>query len=109
MKHWTTLWLVSSLFLILNASRVGANDLYYQDDDVLCGGGFSPEAYCQRIYQHASQQRMMQAQYQQAIQHQAIAEQRAQENIKIARRNRIEKEANRRSELIAKRTAANQH
>jgi hypothetical protein len=35
MKHWTTLWLVSSLFLILNASRVGANDLYYQDDDII--------------------------------------------------------------------------
>lgn len=107
MQHWKRLWLANGLILIFSVSLVRANDLYYQDDDLLCGPGFSPESYYQRIYQHAYQQRVLQAEYQQAMQRQAIAEQKAQENTKIARRNRFEKEAKRRAELIAKRKAAN--
>lgn len=107
MQLLTKLWLATSLILILNTSFATANDLYYQDDDLLCGPGFSPESYYQRIHQHAYQQRVSQAEYQQALQRQAMAEKKAQENIRIARRNRFEKEAKKRAELIAKRKAAN--
>jgi hypothetical protein len=93
------------LILYLSGSSSWGNDLYYQDDDLLCGPGFSPESYYQRIHQHAYQQCVSQAEYQQAVVRQLIAEKKSQEKIKIARRNRIEKEAHRREELIAKRKA----
>ena len=103
MTHRLQLLLAVLAFLNMCNSALRGNDLIYQDDDLLCGPGFSPESYYQRIHQNAYQQRVMQAEYQQSLIRQSIADQKAQEKIKQARRNRIEKEKTRREEAIAKR------
>ncbi len=89
------------------SSLLSANEDLYQDDDLLCGAGFSPESYHQRIHQNAYQQRVMHAESQRAAANQAAAEQKSLEMSKQARRARIEKEARKREELIAKRKAEN--
>ena len=89
------------------SSAISANEYLYQDDDLLCGAGFSLESYHQRIQQNAYQQRAMHAESQRAAANQAAAEQKSLEMSKQARRARIEKEARKREELIAKRKAEN--
>ena len=103
-------WSKRMAFIVVTVSisRVmSANEYLYQDDDLLCGPGFSPESYYQRIRQHEHQQRVSYFENQRAIANQAAAEQRSLEMAQSARRARNEKEARKRAELIAKRKAEN--
>ena len=93
------------LGLMLSANPGWSNDYLYQDDDLLCGPGFSLETYHQRIQQHVSAQRALAAEYERTMIRQAAAEQIAREKVKGARRARFEKEARRREEVIARRKA----
>lgn len=77
----------------------------YEDDDLLCRSGWSPEMYQQHQWQHFENQRLMSAQYQYAMTYGAAAEKRRQEMIRSARRAKIEKEATRRAQIIANRKA----
>ena len=106
MLRWSTRMI--SIVLCLSISVVlRANDHLYEFDDVLCGGGFSPEIYQQRLQQHAYQQRAAYAENQRAMAYAAAAEQKSLEMSKMARRARFEKEARKREEIIAKRKAEN--
>lgn len=107
MYRWTNRILVVVVALSLVSHSVRANESVYQDDDLLCRSGWSPDDYYQRLQQDAYQQRAAHAHYQRAIASEAAAEQKALENIQIARRARIEKESRRREETIARRKSEN--
>ena len=92
--------------LAVYGSPVRAYEFEAEDDSVLCQG-FSPEMYYQRMQQRTNQQRAMYIDYQRAIEEESISRERTFEMIKSARRARIQKEASRRDELIAKRRAEN--
>ena len=106
MLHWPgRMTLVVGTLSI--SSLLCANEYLYQDDDLLCGAGFSPESYHQRLQQQAYQQRANYAANQRQIAYEAAAEQKSLEMSKAARRARIEKEARKREEMIARRKAEN--
>ncbi len=79
----------------------------YEDDDLLCRPGWSPELYHQQVLQQQYQQRASYADYQNSQMYGSANEQRAAEFIRAARRARFEKAARKREELIAKRKAEN--
>lgn len=80
--------------------------LAYEDDDLLCRPGWSPDLYYQQIWQQNNQQQISMIQYQYSMAN-AAAEQRSREIAKIARQARQEKAARKREETIAKNKAEN--
>ena len=79
------------------------NEVYYQDDDLLCGAGFSPDSYHQRIWQHNNDIRQAQIDARRAGYLEAAAAQKARDNIAIARKVRFEKEKQQRQRRIQQR------
>jgi hypothetical protein len=99
--------IVTAAALCLIGQHVLANEYVYQDDDLLCGPGFTPESYYQKIQQHAYQQMATIAQSQNALAYELAYEQKVREKRKVAHQQAIEKERRRKEEIIAKRQAAN--
>jgi len=91
---------VTSILILSNICHA------YEDDDLLCRPGWSPELYYQQIWQQNNQQRISMIEYESAKANFA-AEQKAREKARDLRRVRQEKAARKREELIAKRKAEN--
>src|SRR5947209_1990673 len=100
-------WSVAFAVIVVVASADYHFARAYDDDDLLCRPGWSPEILHQQLWQQYEQQRAIEAEHQYAIAHGAAAEQRALERIKSARRSQHDKAARRRDELIAKRKTEN--
>ena len=92
--------LVTSILILSDISHA------YEDDDLLCRPGWSPELYHQQIWEQNNQQRISMIEYESAKANFA-AEQKAREKARDLRRVRQEKAARKREELIAKRKAEN--
>ena len=101
MSRWSN-W-IAMIVAVFSGTVVHA----YEDDDLLCRPGWSPEIYHQQMMEQFDQQRMMQAQYRYAITYGAADEQKSREILKLTRLARKEKEARKRDELIAKRKSEN--
>ena len=91
---------VTSILILSNICHA------YEDDDLLCRPGWSPELYYQQIWQQNNQQRISMIEYESAKANFA-AEQKAREKARNLRRARQEKAARKREQLIAKRKAEN--
>lgn len=95
----------------LTGQMISANEYIdecvYQADDVLCGGGFSPESYHQRIRDTAYQRMAAYTEQRFAAAYEAAAEQRTLEKRQAAHRAQREKDARRKEDIIAKRKAQN--
>jgi|GEM_PF-4839825 len=77
----------------------------YDDDDLLCRPGWSPELMQQQLWQQHHQQQVLQIEYQHTLQREFVAEQRRMERIQSARIAKREKEAQKREQQIARRKA----
>jgi hypothetical protein len=97
-------WL-NAVSVVLVSLGVCSVSLGYDDDDLLCRSGWSPELLQQQQWQQYENQRMMSAQYQYAMTYGAAAEQQRLEMIRSARRGKLEKQAQRRAQIIANRKA----
>lgn len=91
---------VTSILILSDISQA------YEDDDLLCRPGWSPELYHQQVWEQNNQQRINMIEYEYAKASFA-AEQRGREKARSLRRARQEKAARKREELIAKRKAEN--
>jgi hypothetical protein len=107
MSAWMSRLVLVTVALAMRSGDLSAqiSNVYYQDDDLLCGDGFSPSSYHLRIWQQSNDAHLAQMELRQASMREAIAAQKARENIAIARRARIEKENLRRLRRIQHRKA----
>lgn len=93
--------------LVMLAVMAGSSGvvLGYDDDDLLCRPGWSPEVLHQQLWQQYHQQRAAEFEYQNAMIREHHLEQRGIERIQAARAIKREKEARKREQQIARRKA----